>query len=123
MWLVNDATKPPLLPPPPPPKSLRHAFTLNLFLPGTGQMYLGQTALGIAFCAGFSLCFLVILAIFFLGYRQYIQIATNGDIFDPDKIERIARAFHIGWLVVWLVIGVAIHVASLATLGLSKPPK
>lgn len=96
------------------------ALTLNLFLPGTGQLYLGQTALGLAYGVTFAGCCVAILVIFVRGYRQYIEITAGGGIFEGNNLEKLGPAFHVGWLIGLLVIGVLVHLASLVGVGFSK---
>ena len=113
---MNDAPKPPLLN---PPRNLRHALTLNLFLPGSGQLYLGQTLLGIVFGVSFAGCFVAVLALFIHGYRHYLQLTTDGDILGGNNLEQLARDFPVVWFMVLLVLAILIHIASLVCISFS----
>ncbi len=98
--------------PTPRPRTLRFAMTLNLFVPGTGQIYLGQRTSGSLYAGGFCVCLVAMLALFVRAYSQYLQLATNGDILESGNLEAMARAFHVGPLATLSVIGTLIYIAS-----------
>ncbi len=105
-----------------PKKSLRFAFTLNLLLPGTGQLYSGQSALGVLYLTGFGLTFVTILTLFLRAYAKYLELTTDGGILEGDHLEQLSRAFPATWLIGLSVLGIAIYVASLVTLRLPPSP-
>jgi hypothetical protein len=106
--------KPPLLP---RPKSLRFAFTLNLMLPGAGQLYLGQVRLGAAYLVGFLACFMTMLLIFFRFYQHYIQLATDGSLLDGGRLEQLTDSIPTKLLLTVLILASGICIASLVSLG------
>jgi TM2 domain-containing membrane protein YozV len=108
---------------PRPKKSLRFAFTLNLLLPGTGQLYSGQTTLGVLYLTGFGLTYVTILTLFLRAYAKYLELSTDGGILEADHLEQLSRAFPVGWLISLSVLGIAIYVASLVSLRLPRPPR
>ena len=105
-----------MVPAPPAAKSRRFALTLNLFLPGTGQWYLGQTVLGAIYAAGFLACFLGMLVLFLRGYQRYLDLSTSGQLLENVDLDELARSFHTPWLFALLLAALAIYVASLLTL-------
>jgi hypothetical protein len=96
----------------PRPRTLRFAMTLNLFVPGTGQIYLGQRTSGCLYAGGFCVCLVAMLVLFVRAYSQYLQLATNGDILESGNLEAMARAFHVGPLATLSVIGTLIYIVS-----------
>lgn len=104
-----------------PPKSLRFAFTLNLLLPGAGQLYTGQTLLGAGYLTGFAVTFVTILTLFLRAYARYLDLSTGGGILEGDNLEQLSRAFPVHWLIGLSVVGIAIYVASLVSLRLPRP--
>ncbi|NQU11710.1 hypothetical protein HQ590_13025 [bacterium] len=107
-------------PPAPPPKSLRFALTLNLFLPGAGQLYLGQTILGTLLAAGFLGCFAVMLGLFLRGYKHYLDLSTGGQVLEGDNLEQLAQSFHVPWLVGLLIVAIGIYLTSVVSLGFAR---
>ena len=106
--------------PSPRPRSRRVAMTLNLFLPGAGQFYLGQPVAGSVYAFGFIACFVTSIVIFLRDYGGYIQMSTGGDIFETGNLERLTQSFHTGWLV-WLQgVAIAIYIASAIHLSRSR---
>jgi len=98
--------------PTPRPRTLRFAMTLNLFVPGAGQFYLGQRISGSLYAGGFCACLVAMLVLFVRAYSQYLQLATNGDILESGNLEAMARAFHVGPLATLSVIGTLIYIVS-----------
>ncbi len=98
--------------PTPRPRTLRFAMTLNLFVPGAGQFYLGQRLSGSLYAGGFCVCLVAMLVLFVRAYSQYLQLATNGDILESGNLETMARAFHVGPLATLSVIGTLIYIVS-----------
>ncbi len=96
----------------PRPRTLRFAMTLNLFVPGAGQFYLGQRTSGLLYAGGFCACLVAMLVLFVRAYSQYLQLATNGDILESGNLETIASVFHAGPLVGLSVIGTLIYLVS-----------
>jgi TM2 domain-containing membrane protein YozV len=94
------------------PRTMRFAMTLNLFLPGAGQFYLGQRIAGSIYAGGFCACLVATLVLFARAYSQYMQLATNGDILESGNLESMARAFQVGPLAMLSAIGTLIYVAS-----------
>jgi hypothetical protein len=87
-------------------------MTLNLFVPGAGQFYLGQRISGSLYAGGFCACLVAMLVLFVRAYSQYMQLATNGDILESGNLEAMARAFQVGPLATLSVIGTLIYIAS-----------
>ncbi len=112
--------------PPPPvttrPRSRRMAGALNLFLPGAGQIYLGQPVIGSVFALSFLACFTATLVIFVRGYMRYFQLSTSGDILDAGHLERLSHIFPVAPLVGLLIAATLIYVASAIHLFRSRPP-
>jgi TM2 domain-containing membrane protein YozV len=101
-------------------KSRRFALTLNLLLPGAGQFYFGQTVLGSILMLGFVACFVAMLVLFLRAYRQYLEVATSGDILAGDNVEKLSHVFPIGTLLVLLVVSILIYLVSALTLASAK---
>ncbi len=106
----EDCPAPPT--PTPRPRTLRFAMTLNLFVPGAGQFYLGQRISGSLYAGGFCACLVAMLVLFARAYSQYMQLATNGDILESGNLETMARAFHVGPLATLSAIGTLIYIVS-----------
>jgi hypothetical protein len=102
----------PLLPAAPRPRSRRTAGVLNLFLPGAGQIYVGQPVMGSVFALSFLACFLAAVVIFVRGYAKYLQLSTSGDILDAGALEQLTNLFPMGVLVGLLVAAAVIYIAS-----------
>jgi hypothetical protein len=102
------------------PRTLRLAMTLNLFVPGAGQFYLGQRAAGAFYASGFCGCLLVILVLFVRGYSQYLQLATSGDILESGNLETMASSFHVGLLIGLSVLGAIIYIISAIHLAVAR---
>jgi TM2 domain-containing membrane protein YozV len=111
------------LPPAPKrrPRTMRFAMALNLFLPGAGQIYLGQPVMGSMYALGFLACLGTMLFAFCRAYISYFQLATSGDIMEAANLEQMAHAFPIGLLVALSVAGIVIYLASTIHLALSRP--
>jgi hypothetical protein len=124
LWFpaTNPGT-PPLLAAPsgPRPRSRLFAQTLNLFLPGAGQIYLGQFVAGSIYALTFLGCFVAMLLIFFRGYADYLRLSTGGDILEGDKLEQLTHAFPTGTLVGLLIVAIVIYFASAMHLSRSHP--
>ena len=87
-------------------------MTLNLFLPGAGQFYLGQRTSGSLYAGGFCACLVAMLILFVHAYSQYLQLATSSDILESGNLETMARTFHAGPLATLSVIGTLIYIVS-----------
>jgi TM2 domain-containing membrane protein YozV len=98
--------------PTPRPRTLRFAMTLNLFVPGAGQFYLGQRISGSFYAAGFCACLVAMLVLFVRAYSQYLQLATNGDVLESGNLETMARTFQAGPLATLSAIGTLIYIVS-----------
>jgi len=109
--------------PAPQPKSLRFALTLNLLLPGAGQLYLGQTVLGGVLGLGFLACFGTMLAIFLRGYAHYVEVSASGEVFEGNNLETLVDWFHTPWLIGLLVAALAIYIAALVGLAVARPSR
>ena len=103
-----------------PTKSFRLAATLNLFLPGSGLFYLGHRLVGALLAVAFLLCLLASLAIFLIGYAQYLTLALDAQILEGDKLEKMSALFRPGWLVGLLIAGVVIYLISLVFLSWAR---
>jgi hypothetical protein len=108
-------------PPIPRPKSLRFALTLNLFLPGAGQLYLGRRLRGAVFAVAFLGCFVTMAAIFLRGYGEYLRLSTGGDVLAGDNLEQLAGAFPTPLLLALLIVGIGIFTAAMVDLGFARP--
>ena len=106
------------------PRSLRFAFTLNLLLPGAGQLYLGQTVLGASYMVGFVCTFVTILMLFLRAYAAYLEQSTGGEILEGDNLERLSHAFPVGWLVGLTAFALVVYAAAMVSLRLPRkqPP-
>ena len=104
----------------PKPRSRRVAMTLNLFLPGAGQFYLGQPLAGSLYAIGFIACFVACIVNFLRGYGDYIQMSTGGDIFETGNLERLTQSLHTGWLIGLQGVAIAIYIASAIHLSRSR---
>jgi hypothetical protein len=87
-------------------------MTLNLFVPGAGQFYLGQRISGLIYASAFGACLIATLVLFVRAYSQYMQLATNADILESGNLESMARAFQVGPLATLSVIGTLIYIVS-----------
>ena len=101
-------------------KNLRFAATLNLLVPGAGQVYLGQFVFGSVLVVGFVTCFVGTLVIFIRGYTRYIQLVTAGDIFSEGALEQLGAIFHIRWLLGLLAISLVIFGVSMASVAMAS---
>ena len=101
------------------PKSLRLAITLNLLLPGAGQIYLGQMTPGLGYAGGFLMAFTAMLTLFLRAYANYLQLSTSGDLLAGDNLEQLARSFPVRWLIGLLILAVVVYLAALLGLGAS----
>ncbi len=106
--------------PTPRPRTLRFAMTLNLFVPGAGQFYLGQRISGLLYAGGFSACLVAMLVLFVRAYSQYLHLATNGDILESGNVETLARVFPVGTLVGLSIIGTLIYIVSAIHLAVAR---
>jgi hypothetical protein len=102
------------------PRTLRFALTLNLLLPGAGQLYLGQPRLAAAYALPFLATFVATLAIFLRAYAHYLTLATTGDLLEPGSLETLAHTFPAGLLTTLTIISTAIYIASTIHLILSR---
>lgn len=105
-----------------PRKSRRVARTLNLFLPGAGQFYLGQPVVGGALAVGFVTCFIVMIGLFLRAYVKYLNLSTSGDILEAGTLERLAPTFPTGTLLGLLAVALVIYFTSAIHLGWSQRP-
>lgn len=103
------------------PKSLRFAIALSLMLPGAGQLYTGQTALGIAYATGFITSFITMLTVFLRAYARYLELSTSGDILAANNLEQLTQLFPYKLLIGLAVLSLAIYLA--APLSLRLPRK
>jgi hypothetical protein len=104
--------KPPVLPPLQKPVNTRLAYTLNLIVPGGGQLLQGQIILGIILAFAFMIDFSVMLVLFLKGFVRYLELVSNGRILQGDNLEQIGSAFHVTTLLTLLGIGLVIHIIS-----------
>ena len=95
-------------------------MTLNLFLPGAGQLYLGQRTSGLAYATGFCACLVTMLVLFVRAYSHYLQLATSGDILKSGTLETLSRAFPAGTLVGLSLVGTLIYVVSAIHLAVAR---
>ena len=102
-------------------RSRRTAGALNLFLPGAGQIYLGQPLIGSVFALGFLACFGAMLVIFVRAYANYLQLTTNGDILGAGILEQLSNTFPVGMLIGLLIVAITIYIASAIHLSRSRP--
>ncbi len=105
----------------PRPKTLRFALTLNLLIPGAGQLYLGQPLLAAAYGLPFLAIFVATLAIFLRAYTHYLTLATTGDLLEPGNLETLTHAFPAALLTTLTAISTAIYIASTIHLILKRP--
>jgi hypothetical protein len=101
-------------------KNLRFAATLNLLVPGAGQIYLGQYLFGFLLATVFLICFVGTFVIFIRGYIQYLQSATGGDILSSGALDQLGAIFHIRWLLALLAIAIVIFGVSMASLAVTS---
>jgi TM2 domain-containing membrane protein YozV len=104
----------------PRPRTLRFAMTLNLFVPGAGQFYLGQRTSGLFYAGGFCVCLVTMLVLFVRAYSQYMQLATNGDILEGGNLETLAGAFPVRTLLGLSVVGTLIYIVSAIHLAVAR---
>lgn len=109
----------PMQPPPiiPQERRRRFAVTLNLFLPGAGQIYLGRRVLGAVFLLLFAACFLALAALFLVGAAHYFDLTTNGNILEGDRLEQLSTVYHPRWLIGLSLAGAVVWITSLIELG------
>ena len=107
-----------------PAKDRRTALTLNLVIPGGGQFYLGQRAAGVLFGGAFLACFVAMIAVFVVDFKNYFELALNGDILEAGRLEQMRDGFHWKSLFVLLAAGILIYVIALATMpAVAEPPE
>ena len=116
---METRTPPPL----PPPKSFRRAVSLNFFLPGAGQYYLGQRGFGAALAGVFLACLLASVAIFLIGYVRYLNVTLSGNILEGDNLERLGDVFHSRWLLGLLAVGLAVFITAMVALAAQRPAR
>ena len=104
------------------PKDSRTAFALNLIIPGAGQFYLGQRWVGGAFALAFLACFVAMIAVFVLDFKNYFELAMNGSILEGEQLEKMRDGFHWKCLFVLLGAGILIYVAALAAMAVVPRP-
>src|SRR5260370_42359428 len=109
-------------PPPPAPKNCRRAFALNFFLPGAGQIYLGQRMMGALLAGVFLVCLCASLAIFVIGYASYLNVTLSGNILEGNRLEQLGEVFHPRWLLGVMSAGIACYFMGLAGLGITRRP-
>jgi TM2 domain-containing membrane protein YozV len=102
-------------------KNLRAAVMLNLFLPGAGQLYLGQRVRGYVLMGLFAASFAGVLGVFLVDYAKYLKLVLGGDIFQGNHLEQVSHVFQVGWLLGLLGVGLAVYVGAL--ISLKSPPK
>jgi len=107
----------------PRPKTMKMAMFLNLLIPGTGQIYLGQRFAGAAYALAFLASFAAVLIIFVHGYFNYLNLSTSGDILDSGNLEKVANAFPAGIIGALSAIGIVIYLASTIHLAVSRARK
>jgi hypothetical protein len=107
----------------PRPRTPRFAMFLNLMLPGAGQFYLGQRAMGSVYGLGFIACFATMLAVFLRAYFDYLRLSTSGGIMETGNLEQLVHAFHTGMLMGLTVVSIAIYLVSTIHLAASRPRK
>jgi hypothetical protein len=81
----------------------------------SGQIYLGQRALGAALAGMFGLLFIAFVAIMLNGMYQYFQ-AVSGDILRGDQLEQLGRALKVPWLLGLAVMALCDFAAALVLL-------
>jgi TM2 domain-containing membrane protein YozV len=101
-------------------RSRRIAGMLNLFVPGAGQIYLGQRFVGSLFVLVFLGCFCTAIVIFVRAFTSYLQIATSGEVFEAGNLERLSTAFPVGALIGLSVVAMVIYIASAIHLSRSR---
>jgi hypothetical protein len=127
-----DLVVPPVLPaptnrpePPAPAahrsRSRRFAQGLNLFLPGSGQIYLGHRLTGSVYAFAFLGCFVTMILVFVRGYSGYLRLTTGGDILEGNNLEQLAHAFPTGLLFGLLIVATAIYFTSAIHLSRLRP--
>lgn len=100
---------------------MRFAVMLNFVVPGSGQFYLGQRLLGSPLAIFFLACFVSILALFVVGYADYLSIAVSGDLAQMERAEDMPALFRTPWLVGLAIAAVLIYLASFV--GLAFGPR
>ena len=99
-------------PPLPSQQNLRLAAALNVFLPGTGLIYLGRRALGMTLAGAFLGCFLAVVTLFLVGYARYLSLATDDRLLQGNKLEEAGSTFHPTWLAGLALAGGIIYLCS-----------
>ncbi len=107
-------------PPPTAPKNFRRAFALNFFLPGAGQIYLGQRMMGALLAGVFLVCLCASLAIFVIGYASYLNVTLSGNILEGNRLEQLGEVFHPRWLLGLMSAGIACYFVGLAGLVITR---
>ena len=108
------------LPPPTARKNFRRAFALNFFLPGAGQIYLGQRTMGALLAGVFLVCLCASLAIFVIGYANYLNVTLSGNILEGNQLEQLGEVFHPRWLLGLMSAGIACYFVGLAGLAIAR---
>jgi len=107
-------------PPPTAPKNFRRAFALNFFLPGAGQIYLGQRMAGGLLAGVFLVCLCASLAIFVIGYANYLNVTMGGNILEGNRLEQLGDVFHPRWLLGLMGAGIACYLLGMAGLAITR---
>ena len=76
-------------------KSRRFAVGLNCAIPGAGQYYLGQKALGVAFMVVWLVILVIAVRLLVGAIGFYFNVAGNEHILDPGVLEQLAEKFHL----------------------------
>ena len=109
--------KPPVIAEPKESRNMRWAWTLNLLVPGAGQLLVGQIVLGSILCALFIADFTVMVGVFLSDFARFLKLVTSGQILQGDTIEQAGNAYHVTWLLILLGIGMVIYVISFVSLA------
>ena len=99
-------------PPLPSQQNLRLASALNVFLPGTGLIYLGRRTMGMVLVGAFLGCFLAVVTLFLVGYARYLSLASDDRLMQGNKLEEAGSIFHPTWLAGLALMGGIIYLCS-----------
>jgi len=78
---------------------------------------------GAAFMGVFASCFLTAVTLFLIGAWEYYSMASDVNLLEGDKLERLPEVFRTKWLIGLAIVGGVTWLVALIDLGrVSRAP-